>query len=256
MVYARAVRATLVRVAVDQTFGGWNAPYDPATGVFVYVPIPDAGPFHPGMRRAYSSLRTPLSELARAVGCADDPTLRLPAHLARRAMHLDPDFDRLTYGDNGDRRGRGVAALAPGDLIVFFAGLRPVGALGPGSLCYALIGLYTVAEVVRLPDVTRDRWDDNAHTRRRRHHPGDVIVRARPGDSGRLRRALPIGAWRDGAYRLTRPLLAAWGDLTCRDGYLQRSAVPPLLTEPRRFLRWLDRQAPDLVAANHPPVTR
>ena len=27
--------------------------------------------------------------------------------LARKAMHLDPDFERLTYGDDGDRRGRG-----------------------------------------------------------------------------------------------------------------------------------------------------
>jgi hypothetical protein len=30
-----------VRVRIDQAFGGWNAPVDPDTHEFVYVPIPD-----------------------------------------------------------------------------------------------------------------------------------------------------------------------------------------------------------------------
>lgn len=245
------MRATLVRVGVDQTFGGWNAPVEPASGEFVYVPIPDDGPFHPGLRRAYRELHEPLAAFA-ARHAAD---LALPAALARRSMHLDPDFEHLTYGDDGDRRGRGVSELVAGDLVVFFAGLRPLGARGTGSLCYALVGLYRVAEVVRLPAVARERWHENAHTRRRRGHAGDVIVRAAPGTSGRLRRALPIGEWRDRSYRVTRPLLAAWGGLSCRDGYLQRSAVPPMLVEPRAFLAWFDAQRPELVAANNPAVT-
>lgn len=246
------MRATLVRVGVDQTAGGWNAPVDPASGAFVYVPIPDDGPFHAGMRRPYRELQAPLDAFAAARGRAGDDALALPPALARRAMHLDPDFEHLTYGDNGDRRGRGVSELARGDVVAFFAGLRPLGAAGPGTLCYGLIGLYRVAEVLRVPAIARDRWRENAHTRRRRHHPGDVVVRAEPGASGRLRRALPIGELRAGAYRVTRPLLAAWGGLSCRDGYLQRSAVPPMIGDPRRFLAWFDAQRPDLVAANNP----
>lgn len=250
------MRATLVRVGVDQTFGGWNAPFDPASGAFVYVPIPDDGPFHPGMRRAYRELRAPLAAFAAAHGRPGAPALALPPALARRAMHLDPDFDHLTYGDNGLRRGRGVSELARGDVIAFFAGLRSLADAAPRRLVYALIGVYRVDEVVRLPDIEPARRHENAHTRRRHPHAGDVIVRAARAGSGRLRRALPIGGWRDGAYRVTPALLAAWGGLSCRDGFLQRSGVPPMLVDPRRFLRWLDARRPELVAANHPPLTR
>ena len=40
----------------------------------------------------------------------------------------------------------------------------------------------------------------------------DVIVRAQPGCSGRLRRCIPIGEFREQAYRVTRPTLEAWGE--------------------------------------------
>jgi hypothetical protein len=35
------MRAYLVRIGVDQAFGGWNAPMNPETREFVYVPIGD-----------------------------------------------------------------------------------------------------------------------------------------------------------------------------------------------------------------------
>ncbi len=34
------MKALLVRIGVDQAFGGWNAPVNPDTGEFLYVPIP------------------------------------------------------------------------------------------------------------------------------------------------------------------------------------------------------------------------
>jgi hypothetical protein len=61
-----------------------------------------------------------------------------------------------------------------------------------------------------------------------------------------------IGEFRDGAYRVTRPILEAWGGLSCRDGYLQWSAVLPSFTDAPRFLRWFERQGPELVSANNP----
>ena len=41
------MNALLVRIGVDQAYGGWNAPVD-AEGRFVYVPIPEKlrTPFH------------------------------------------------------------------------------------------------------------------------------------------------------------------------------------------------------------------
>jgi hypothetical protein len=35
------MRGLLVRVGVDQAYGHWNGPVDPASGQFVYVTIPE-----------------------------------------------------------------------------------------------------------------------------------------------------------------------------------------------------------------------
>jgi hypothetical protein len=158
-----------------------------------------------------------------------------PAALNGLNPHVDPDFDRLTYGDNGLRRGKGLCDLVAGDLVVFFAGLRPIQR-SEHKLIYGIIAFYRVSEAVRLRDIPASRWAENAHTRKIRHGPDDIIIRAQCGVSGRLSRAIPIGEYRDGAYRVRRELLAAWGDLTCRDGFIQRSAVPPAFRDPARFL--------------------
>jgi len=235
------MKGLLVRVGIDQAYGGWNAPVDPGTLEFAYVPIPE------GSQR--SELATPYRDVEGAL--AGFPGFELPAALHGRMMHLDPDFECLTYGDNGARRGRRVAELGPRDFIAFFAGLKPIRALDT-NLVYALVGFYWVKEVVRAVAVPPARWGENAHTRRVEHSAADVIVRAEPSGSGRLRRCIPIGEWRDRSYRVRRGLLRAWGHLSSRDGYIQRSAVPPSFLAPERFLRWFDEQHPDPVAANNP----
>jgi hypothetical protein len=203
------------------------------------------------MAVSFGPFREALAAFSPSGSTASRGACVLPELLDRRYPHLDPDFGRLTYGDNGLRRGRALCDLVAGDLLVFFAGLRPVSPC-PHRLIYAIIGLYRVAEVVLLKDVPRDRWAENAHTRKLRQGPNDVIVRGRPGVSGRLMRALPIGEYRDRAYRVRRDLLRVWGGLSCNDGYIQRSAVPPAIREPHRFLRWFAAQGSVIVAANNP----
>ena len=39
-------------------------------------------------------------------------------------MRLDPDFEWLTYGDKGGRRGAGMVDMGDGDLLVFYGGLH------------------------------------------------------------------------------------------------------------------------------------
>jgi hypothetical protein len=64
---------------------------------------------------------------------------QLPPELLGMPTHLDPDFDQLTYGDQGQRGKRITSLLIRGDLLAFFAALRPVD--GPARpLMYALIG--------------------------------------------------------------------------------------------------------------------
>lgn len=58
----------LIRIGVDQAYGGWNAPVD-AERRFVYVPIPEkqGTPFHPGLERRYGELLPALQRFAASI---------------------------------------------------------------------------------------------------------------------------------------------------------------------------------------------
>jgi hypothetical protein len=85
------MKGLLVRVAVDQSVGGgkWNGPVDSETKEFVYVSIPDDNPMRAGLEKPYRLLEPALAQFC----------LPLPPLLANRNMHLDPDFNHLSYGD-------------------------------------------------------------------------------------------------------------------------------------------------------------
>lgn len=238
--HPHAVNGLLVRVGIDATDGGWNAPVRLATGEFAYVTITETKPLRAGLARKFDEFAPVVARFGE----------RLPSHLLGRPTHLDPDFAHLTYGDQGRRAQRIRSLLAPGDLLAFFASLRPVD--GPARpLVYALIGLYVIAEIVPANSVPPQRWAENAHTRR---VPGetDLVVRAQPGVSGRLRRCLPIGEQREGAYRVRRDLLEAWGGLDVNNGYIQRSGWLPAFLDAARFYRWFQRHKGKLLAENNP----
>ncbi|HON82198.1 MAG TPA: hypothetical protein PLN56_08080 [Methanoregulaceae archaeon] len=228
----------LVRVGIDSTSGGWNAPIDPRSGRFVYVPIPEEPLLiRDGLCRDFDELIPALQDFG----------ITLPPHLLGRPMHLDPDFKYLTFGDRYPRN-IPLQALVPGDFIIFYAGMRSIWP-EDRELVYALIGFYEVDEVLSAASVPPERWNENAHTRRK-GNPRDIIVRARPGRSGRLARCIPIGEYRDRAYRVRQDILAAWGGLTVRDGYLQRSGRLPAMQDPLRFLRWFASFGIPLVREN------
>ncbi len=236
------MNALLVRVGADRSQGGgcWNGPVDSQTGEFVYVPIPESAAVHPGLKRPYTALAPSLAKF--------DTTL--PVQLRRRHMHLDPDFERLTYGDQGERAKQLKRQLRRGDLIVFYAGLADIR--GAERLVYALVGLFVVDKFVLAADVSKKERDINAHARRILK-PGaqDLIVHGRPGVSGRFQLCLPIGEYRDLAYRVRAELVEKWGGLSVRNGYLQRSARLPRFLDSQRFLRWIERQKPVLLQSNN-----
>jgi len=175
----------------------------------------------------------------------------LPGKWRGHAAHLDPDFGFLSYGDQGARARRieDVLGSPGGGFIAFYAALRDVQT---GQLVDALIGIFDVAELVAAEDVPSSRWHENAHTRRC-SHGGDIIVRGAPGKSGRLTRCIVIGRYRDRAHRVDTSTLNAWGGLTVRDGYIQRSARLPEFQQPQRFIAWLRTRKPKLSASNNPP---
>ena len=234
------MRALIVRVGADCTEAGgrWNGPVDSTTGAFAYVPIPEPEPLAPG-------LETPFARWAPAVARFG---VELPRALRDRQAHADPDFGHLTYGDRRERGRQIRDKLGAGDLLVFYAGLRDVH---DGRLVYGLIGLLSVDRIVRARDLPAARRAENAHTRRAEIGETDVVVVGKAGASGRFDRCLPFAGYRSGAYRVHEELLDRWGGLGVRDGYVQRSARLPELTDPPRFLAWLEAHRVALVARDN-----
>ncbi len=247
------MKAILVRVGADQSDGGgwFNSPVDSRTDEFVYVPIPEDPASNLRKAIPYEALKTPLARFG----------WKVPSHLAKSKMHLDPDFEHLTYGDQGGNGKRGsqiLGKLGSGDLLVFYGGLRDVH---PAQrLVYALIGLYVIDSIVPAISVPRTRWHENAHTRRILDaSASDVVVRAKREGSGRLDYCIQIGSYRKPAghpqkrpsYRVEPSVLKEWGGLSVADGFLQRSAQLPEFNDAERFYKWFLGKKRRLIAANN-----
>ena len=246
------MKALLIRIGVDQAFGSWNAPVDPASGQFVYVPIPESSgtPFHPALERRYAEVLPALQGFCQCRNLDVHNDIKFPSPLLSHSMHLDPDFDHLTYGDDGAARGAGLVGMIEGDLLVFYGGLSPCRPC-EHKLVYAIVGLYVVQKVLPVADVAPEDWKQNAHTRKSKRGNTDVVVWAKPDVSGRLNRCIPIGERRGGAYRVRQDILDAWGGLSVKDGFIQRSAVPPSFRDPARFYDWFRKQGVSLMASNN-----
>src|SRR6266705_1915027 len=86
----------LVRVGIDSTDGCWNAPIRVDSGEFAYITITETKQLRDGMSQSYDQFVPVVQRFGE----------KLPAPLLGQPTHLDPDFDRLTYGDQGQRAKR------------------------------------------------------------------------------------------------------------------------------------------------------
>jgi hypothetical protein len=247
------MKALLVRAGIDSELGHWNAPVY-ADGRFVYVPVPEDDPgtlFKPGLERTFSEVLPHLQCYCRDHNCQLSDDLQFPQELLDQPMHLDPDFDFLTYGNKAtNARGDKIGNVGRDDLLVFYAGFRQFYPRQE-ELVYALIGMYFVDEVACAGDVARNRCSENVHLRRMTIESSDFMVFAMPKISGRFKWCVPIGEWRNNAYRVRLDLLDAWGGLSVKDGWIQRGGNPPLFKDPDKFLDWIQRQEIQLVQRNN-----
>jgi len=211
------MKGLLVRVGIDQTYGKWNAPVDPNTNEFVYMPIPEGKQQCMGLETTYRS-HLPELELFCNARNLDFDNLGFPSELHTLATHHDPDFKHMTYGDVGDKRLSKIWTMQSGDIIVFYASLKPIRHCSH-KLLYAIIGMYVIDEIIIAREIPQNRWSENAHTRRQHIGDHDVIIRAKKDESVLLERCIVIGEYRDKAYRVTEDLLEIWG------GYLSRMAI-------------------------------
>lgn len=246
-------KGLLIRVGIDSVYGEWNAPINTNTGDFVYLPIPesDQHKLKSSLIFPYDHFISDLKEFSYINGLTGKKEIPLPSYLSGVNTHLDPDFNYLTYGDNGEHRGKELKhQFHKGDFIVFYAGLKPINHY-EYPLCYAIIGFYEIDKVITAGDIAEEDSIINAHTRKQNPNPNDVLVIANPQNSGRLEKCIEIGEYRDRAYRIRADLLELWGGISAKDGYLQRSAVLPKFNDPENFLKWFAKQNVKLLRSNN-----
>lgn len=240
-------KGLLMRVGIDQTFGQFNAPINPETYDYLYMPIPeDRHEFKQGMETSYADIVPHFN--AWAVRNQFDE--EFPAHLRKRNCHLDPDFECLTYGDQGSGRGNRVRQLVRGDFVAFFASFKPIRPCSH-KLIYALFGLMVVEKVVKVAALSKEELSRNAHSRVAEVNQEHLVVIAQPEQSGRFEKAIPIGEYRNGAYRVAEAVSAEWGGLTVRDGFIQRSVCPPWFTNASKFAEWMRAKQVALIHNNY-----
>ena len=126
------MKGLLVRVGIDSTDGCWNAPMRLTSGEFAYITIRESE-----NRRVRDGLARYYDEF---VPVAAHFGVQLPTGLLGSPTHLDPDFDYLTYGDQGQRGKRIVRLLGAEDLLVFLLRcarwtVRSVRSCMPSSGC-------------------------------------------------------------------------------------------------------------------------
>jgi len=236
----------LIRVGIDQTFGEYNAPINPDTNDYLYMPIPqDNDDFRTGMKTSYNDL----SPYFRSWCEKNNAEIKFPNHLNDKSSHLDPDFDFSTYGDQATGRGLRVKTLERGDFLAFFASFKPITKC-EHKLIYALYGMMVVDKVLKTSNVPEALLRTNAHTRLDNMNNDHLVVFANPALSGRFSKAIPIGEFRNKSYRVKKEILEVWGDIEVKDGFIQRSVNPPWFTNPNQFIKWLKSQQVELINSN------
>ena len=264
------MNAILLRVGIDsgKHAGEWNAPCNPESGDFVYVPVP-AGDRHEEspMKTYYADIISPALE---RFSVDNYFNISLPCWLEDDPAHLDPDFrvGRLSYGnslynESGPPDGRAIALKTLGDavgerFVIFYNSMEPINK--PRPLEYGIIGILKVQTVKQVKDITDAvEISRNIHARRCAPVGTDVVVFGEPSDkSGRLERYLPIGEQRsNGSYYLQESLKREWGGIcnitgsTDIRGGIQRSFYPIWLCNPRKFFEWWEKQNPTLMQKNN-----
>ena len=155
-------------------------------GTFEFIPIREDEDQTDGVR--YSDLRSH-NDPGRDLLCY------VPSRLHRAVCHNDPEFETLTYGDNGENgKSSALTGIQPGDALLFLARLERWTALdgkGTEQFGFYLIGGLSAdyAEFVTPQSAGRDRFAKNAHAIRGDERFFGVAGSSR---SRRFRRAVPL----------------------------------------------------------------
>ena len=199
-------KVLLLRIGMDLGFGGLG-PIFP-DGTFEYVPIPD-DPSRASERSLF------FRDIPARTGGSIDRFV--PARHKDRPAHYDPEFDTFTYGDPARNKRRQLLRLDEGDMLVFYAGLRPREE-NQGSKLY-IIGYLTILQVHAItslgpwpPPEYQNLWG-NAHIRRNSCDKNLVVVEGNPTTSRLLIRAVPLSDSRQNVLPEMTELLGLSGSV-------------------------------------------
>lgn len=226
--FASVRKALLLRVGIDSGCGGTLGPIF-ADDTFEYVLIPER-PEH----------QSPRSLFYDQLPARHGGTLAqyVPPRYRRGAAHYDPEFETFTYGDPTRNKRRQLLRLDEGDLLLFYAGLRPLESREPARLY--LIGYFTIAAVECVepgdiwPAPEYEHLLGNAHLRRKSPDPDLVVVRGDPSRSALFERAIPISDEKQWVTPEVAEVLGIQGSLMRAIG---RWVSPDRMSGARRWLQ-------------------
>jgi len=231
------MNVVLLRIGIDTGSGGIHGPLF-ADGTFEYIPIPDG---HAVDKRTYGNT---LGRHGR--GLIDYFPASMRSRMADQPMHVDPEFDTFTYGDPTTPKA-GLRHLQPGDLLVFYCGLRGWDFASDPALY--LMGYFEVERAGKATEFTKTEltcfFSRNFHVRHRQvfHRQRESLVVVKGTSNSRLLHE-PIRISADGKDCTGKPLKIlspamrkVFGDFGGRVS-IQRS--PPRWVEPEFTARAVD----------------
>jgi len=240
------MNVVLLRIGIDTGSGGIHGPLL-ANGTFDYIPIPDG---HAIDERTYGNT---VGRHKRKLIDYFPPSIR--SRMADQPMHVDPEFESFTYGDPTAPKA-GLRHLQPGDLLVFYCGLRGWDFACDPALY--LMGFFEVRRAGIAADFTESElerlFSRNFHVRHRRifERQRESLVLVKGTAASRLLET-PVRISTEGRDRTGKPLKVLspemrriFGDF---DGHVSIQRSPPRWVEPNfvaaaaSFVRALEQEA-------------
>lgn len=227
----RGIKAMLLRVGIDKSSDGVLAPIF-SDGSFEYIPLSEKDE-NSIEKRTFNDL----------IGCKGSPLSNyLPQKVALRKVHLDPEFNTFTYGDEG-KKAAYLRKLNPGDLLVFYAGLKSYNYEENPEALY-IIGYFTIIEIIDFKNnqndtysikTIRKQYSNNSHPKR--SDTSDmVLVRGDPDKSKLLEKAIQISQKKlnkiGRKYHAVSPEMV---ELLGIEGSIQRSIPPRFILDENKL---------------------
>ena len=207
------MKGLLLRVGIDKGSGGCVAPIF-EDGSFEFIPIPEF--------RATTEKRVYANMIGKSGRRIAD---FVPSKIKYSHPHYDPEFETFTYGDPTKTKRSQLKKLSPGDLLIFYTGLKPPD--GKDKPRLYVIGYFEVEKVYDFEEI--EDYDsvfraipNNAHSKiyfRLKELGVDfkdknlVIVKGNPDSSKLLTKALPLGNENDMMLRELEPVFGYKGSL-------------------------------------------